>query len=95
MPLVVRRRYPTVNCYYHPNREAETKCISCKKYICTEDIQRKKEISNNLLVICCCCFSNCGISPWEERVYCVKCYNKKFSNRSPKIKHHGSILKDL
>ena len=80
-----RRGYNAVKCYYHPDRDAEAKCRSCERYICVQDIRRKKDIS---------CVYLCG-SFWlskEERIYCIDCYNLK--NQSSKRKLNGTVLKD-
>ena len=77
------------SCYYHPERVAEAKCYSCNKNICAQDIRRRKEFSWSSF-----CLSGSICCAFEERKYCVDCYNLKFLNQSSERNLNGPVLKD-
>lgn len=91
------------NCYYHPDRKAETKCSKCQKPICFEDGQktvREDEVKYDdpllvFLSICCCCLGGAGI--WdttkkymkkETLFYCADCATNQEANLQ------GTVVKD-
>jgi hypothetical protein len=74
----------TVKCYYHPKMDAETKCASCRKPICSKDIRKARDWEFNVLGCCV------GLIPFlkVEKEFCEHCYIKKFSD------HNSIIVRD-
>ena len=81
----VKRHHDTIiKCYYHPKRDAEAKCTSCRRPICSEDVRKAKDWEFNVLGCCV------GLIPFlkVEKSFCEHCFIKKFTEKK------GIVVRD-